>query len=360
MGALCQSESDGEPVTAVSDFTPARRPSLGQALPKIPVKIEGCGVSITLKAGPHVRWHKLLDKWKSCFPDPLSAPMAWPCIAKVGGEEIRISSIQESISRTIGPERLISLDSEESIVHVMVGTTTASSPTEEVDVAPPNSVEEMSSGPPKAGEEVDMDPPKRVEETTLDPPKAEEGKLDEPFKEEITRITDKQEEVSRSIKVVIESKYAKKKTKLNVSSNCQISRLIRKWTEASGVRIDPDKFILVFEGHIHLDREKSLLESLKSHLERGEETRVTLEALLEQEAVKRSSQTPSSSTQKKRRPEKSESESLQEAELEFWSQMKAAKSEGLGDLIRPEEGDNEWEDDDEALAIALSLSEVPP
>ena len=357
MAELCQSESDGEPVTSVSEVTPARRPSLGQALPKIPVKIEGWGVSITLKAGPHVRWHKLLDKWKSCFPDPLSAPMAWPVIVNVGEEEVRVSSIQESISRTIGPERLERLGDDIAFVFVSVGRPEKM---DSDDVSPPVHEHEQN-----AGSEESADPtPGTLESVDLQD-------LEIHTTEFPSVKVRSPEEPSRSIKVVIESQYSKKKAKLNVSSNCLISRLIRKWTEASGIRIDPDKFGLVLNGETVLCLDKTLGECLPC----GDSERVNLEAKLTQElkgnsppktARKRMERSPKSpQTRKSRKKESAEptppttvNNRSQQAEFEFWSQ---AKSQGLStELVMPTSpnGEEEWADDEEALAIALSLSEL--
>jgi hypothetical protein len=357
MDSLCQSESEGEPVTAVTDATPARRPSLGEALPKILIRLEGCGITITLKAGPHVRLHKLLDKWKSCFPDPLSAPMAWPVSVFVGDEEIRVSSIQDSISRIIGPDRISRLSEDVDVVMISVGKP------EGTDVAPPQP-EELTSDP-------------FVPENS----KSEEDKLsmtgnrssaatgsENVVQEEEKPKSCPSDRTAYTVRMLIDSKFAKKKCKMNVSSNCIVSRLIRKWTEAANVSIDPTKFVLFHEAGRSLDLSLSLHEALlQVGLVASEiEGRVNLEALLESEA-RPTKNSPEGRKRRKKEPEEEpilESPKLsfreQEAQLEFWSQMKSARSEGLEPHVFEEDQDqaSEWEDDDMALAIALSLSET--
>jgi len=360
MGSLCQSESDGEPVTAVTDRTPARRPSLGEALPKIPLRLEGCGVSVTLKAGPHVRLHKLLDKWKSCFPDPVSAPMAWPVVLTVTGEEIRVASIQDSISRAIGPDRLAKLADDDGTIMVKIGVASADEspeqPAEDFDVAPPEPAAPQKEVPKEPEGPIEEKRPEQDKKPDIRPKVVSPEKQDGPVPKA----------VSRTLKVVVESKFSRKKCKLNVSSNCVVSRLIRKWVEAAGVTVDPEKFLLTIESSKVLNAELTIQEALAKlgMDELDSEGRVNLTALLASELKSLNSPTPKRKKQKQAEEEildvpTSMSMKDQEAELEFWSQIKAAKSEGLDPtMLGDPQDEEEWQDDDEALAIALSLSEL--
>lgn len=356
LGSLCQSESDGEPVTAVTDCTPARRPSLGEALPKIPLRLQGCGVSVSLKAGPHVRLHKLLDKWKSCFPDPISAPMAWPVVLAIGEEEVRVTSIQDSISRAIGPDRLSKLADDDGLIVVTIGM--SNKPHDETDVAPPQPEGESEQSCLSPDKIQTFDNPQKAEVsvtpgTIVEPPIAVAKKpiTLTPFnpapnnpvsitKKDTPKTVFKSEsnkgppEHSLTIKVVVESDLSsQKKCKLNVSSNCVVSRLIRKWAEAAKVTVDPSTVVFCIDGHVALSREVSLHEALALHGRAVDsETRLTLQAV--QPRSKRKDMTPLAARD-------------QEAELEFWSQTKALKLE-----VQRKGG---WQEDDEALQFALSL-----
>ena len=340
MGSLCQSESDGEPVRNVTESTPARRPSLSDALPRIPIKLEGCGVSITLKAGPHVRWTKVLAKWSACFPSQASAPLAWPVVATVGETRIPISSIQESISRSIGPELLAAVSDDDPAIIVTVGQADREDVVE--DVVPPQATATEA-------EPVVSEPgPSTVEPVPQDA---------------VEEVVDKK---SRSVKIVIESKLVGKRIKLNVSSGCAVERLIRKWLEASKSTINAELVDLVYNEEV-LERTKSLHDVLPE--DTPVDQRVELRADLNVEASpkrKRSKRdslpTPPTAVPAATRSTSSTTEDdwrrkEQEGELLYWQQRREAEKEGLRDFVDDES--EEWVDDDEALAIALSLSELP-
>ena len=311
LDSLCQPNSGDEHEVVVNEATPARRPSLAESLPRIPIRIEGCGICITLKAGPHVRWTKLLSKWSSCFADSGTAPMAWPVTVRLGGsdESIPLTSIQESISKSIGPDNLTRVSEEDPALVVTVGQQKV----EEEDVI----------GPPPS--ECILPPPPPVKQ-------AEAEKPDQ-------------------IKVMITSSFGqegkKRKLKLNVSSNCLVSRLIRKWIEAlkSEDKIEPDTIELCLGNGVALDRSKVLSEALSGDV--SEDGRYQVEAKLQ---VKKTM----SSSPKRRRDATS-----QEVELMYWKQMKTAEAEGIGAelLAEEEKSSGSFVDDEEALAIALSLSE---
>jgi hypothetical protein len=336
MSSLCQSESEGEPVTNVSEATPVRRPSLGDALPKIPIRLEGYGVSVSLRAGPHVRWHKVLEKWKACFSDSLNAPMAWPIVASIGGELVKICSIQESISRSVGPERLARVAEEDPAILLFIGSQSSSStePIDEADVCPPLQDGDAAQATATADDAPELKDAEPVEEVPSGPPE------------------------SFSIKIVIESEISNKKLKLNVSSNCTVARLLSKWTDAAQIKIDPSKFYLATLEDEDLDPSKTLREALgsRAHADGG---RVHLVASLspksspkKRKKIKREAPTPPTAVPAEERPESVQG---QQAQLEYWSQAKAA---GLSVDILKESDEEEWEEDEEALAIALSLSEI--
>jgi hypothetical protein len=246
--------------------------------------------------------------------------MAWPVVIQFNGEDIPITSIQESISRSVGPERLVSIADEDAALVVKIGK--GASPADPIeDVLPPEPIHQEE--PPM--EDIEESPPLAV-------PK---------------------ESPSFPVKVLIESEIGQKKLKLNVSSNCQVSRLIRKWTEAAKIKIDPAMFELIHADGKVLDSACQLGEALRIAAD-SHPDRVGLVGRLIT-----AHQSPAKKSKKARKeevitpPTAAPSCSLkeQEAELEYWTQIRAAG-------IPSDSLEDEWEDDDEALAIALSLSEL--
>jgi hypothetical protein len=163
----------------------------------------------------------------------------------------------------------------------------------------------------------------------------------------------KQAEVDKSdqIKMMITSALGglegkKRKLKLNVSSNCLVSRLIRKWIEAlkSEVQIEPNAIDLFRRNGVAMDRSKILSEALSGEV--CEEERYHVEAKV------RVNETIAS-------PKRRRESTSQEVEVMYWKQMQTAEAEGIAaDLLAEEEEScGSFVDDEEALAIALSLSE---
>ena len=342
LGSLCESESDGEPVTNVTESTPARRPSLTEALPRISMLVEGCGQSVSLKAGPHVRWAKILTRWSSRFPDSATAPMAWPLVATVGSERIAIKSIQESISRSLGPDLLRSISDKDPAVVLTVGQVDRHDPVE--DVAPP------------------------FPDISAVKPEPEPEPVADVVEQEPVRI----EKQRRSVKVLILSKLGAKRTKLNVSSDCLVGRLIQKWLECSRSTINADLVDLFYAGSL-MDPAKALHDVLPSRLSPDE--RVELKAKLNIESTpkpkkNRTESVPTPPTAAPKTPPApgrlvtqataSTSSDLraveQEKQLLYWAQKRNAESADLTQFIDSESDD--YEDDEVALAMALSLSEV--
>ena len=321
LDSLCQPGSEDDSPRIMKETTPVRRPSLAESLPRIPIRIEGGGVIITLKAGPHVRWTKLLSKWSECFSVSGTAPMAWPVSVRLGGsdEVISVTSIQESISRSIGPEHLSRVSEEDPALIVTVGQQQQTGVRVVEDVVPPETL---------------VLPMAPLEQVAV--PKKEEGGV-------------QAAKGSEQIRVVIKSVLTSKKLKLNVSGNCLVSRLIRKWTEAlKSERIDPAAVELFFQGEL-VDSAKVLTEVLVKELKESE--RYDLEAVPKNSCVT-SSTTPVTKRKKQRRDPMGRE---QEAEFEFWKQLRLAQAQGLDSFI--EEGEEEYVEDEEALAVALSLSE---
>jgi hypothetical protein len=257
--------------------------------------------------------------------------MAWPVSVRLGGsdEVISVTSIQESISRSIGPEHLSRVSEEDPALIVTVGQQQQTGVRVVEDVVPPETLV------------LPMAPLEQVTD-----PKKEEGQV-------------QTAKGSEQIRVVIKSVLTSKKLKLNVSGNCLVSRLIRKWTEAlKSERIDPAAVDLFFRGEL-VDSAKVLTEVLVGELKESE--RYDLEAVPKNSSVT-SSTTPVTKRKKQRRetpptaaPVESEVGREQEAELEFWKQLRLAQAQGLDSFI--DEGEEEFVEDEEALAVALSLSE---
>lgn len=336
LGSLCQSDSDENAGLPPREVRPARRPSLSDAMPRIMVQVQGCGVSMSVRVGPHVRWTKILAKWSSAFPDPSVAPMAWPVIVEIEGtSRIPITSIQESISRTLGPELLVEVSDREPAFIVTIGQLDRVDPVEEADVTPPIA-------------------------PTIDDPVVEAEPFTEPLPETLEETTEPTETVSNgTIRVKVEAPFVTKALKLNVSSGCLVSRLVRKWIQALKSNINPEVIVFHYNGS-PLDGNKKLSEVLPSRVDE----RVIFQAHVagseaspqkKQKKLKRQERTPPTTAPKKPRSDEQSSSSEvvsdQVEQLLYWQHIKDAGIAGAS------EGSDEIEDDDLALAIALSLSE---
>ena len=354
MSSLCQSESDDNAIPTIAESTPARRPSLSESLPRIPLKVQGCGVTITVKVGPHVRWTKILARWTAAFPDKSAAPMAWPVVLEIeDGTRIPISSIQESISRSIGPDILSAISETDSALVVTVGQTDrVDDPIEEdVDVPPPVTSHPVIADAPSA-----VTTPVLPEEPTASPPPA-------------------MPEFPKVLKIKIESILVTKSLKLNVSSGCAVGRLVRKWIEALRSTINPEIIDLRLADGNLLDREEKLSSVIP--FDQVVDGKVTLNAVVRgdtsppkkqrtKKSLERGSRTPPTTAAKKVREshdEENPSSTSQMEELLYWQQMKSVRDsaevdEGVRRLVLADDAnEHELEDDDLALALALSLSE---
>lgn len=336
LGSLCQSDSDENAGLPPREMTPARRPSLTDAMPRIMVQVQGCGVSMSVRVGPHVRWTKILAKWASAFPDPSVSPMAWPVTVETGGtSHIPITSIQESISRTLGPELLVEVSDREPAFIVTVGQLNRVNPVEEADVTPSIA-------------------------SAIDDPVVEAGPDIEPLPETFEEIAGQTEKATNgTIRVKVEASFVTNALKLNVSSGCLVSRLVRKWIQALKSNINPEVIVFHYNGR-PLDGNKKLSEVLPSCVDE----RVIFQAHVagseaspqkEPKKPKRQERTPPTTAPKRPRSDEqsssSEVVSEQVEQLLFWQHIKDAGIAGTSEIS------DENEDDDLALAIALSLSE---
>lgn len=321
--SLCQPESGDEAPVNVYDSTPSRRPSISEALPRIPIRIEGGGVTINLKAGPHVRWTKLLSKWSACFVESGGSPMAWPVNVRLGGSDktFSLTSIQESISKSVGPEDLFRVSDHDPALFVSIGQVSKA----ELDVEPPLAQSETRNT--------------LEEESVLESEKTEVQKSDQ-------------------IRVLVTSSLVSRKLKLNVSGKCLVSRLIRKWLEALKSDMDPRSIELFYNGSL-LDPEKALWDAIGAQQE-GDGVRYEITAVpkMEESPKRKKTKHRNEETPPTAAPTNTnECEKEQQLELEYWKQLKFAEAEGLGSFL-DNEIDSNYIDDEEALAMALSLSEA--
>jgi hypothetical protein len=347
MGSLCQSPSDDEIQGNISSHV-TRRSSIGSSLPKIPIRVEGSGVVVNMKVGPHVRWTKILAKWTSSFPSLDSAPLAWPVRIDIEGvESLMIASIQESISRSIGPELLEQVSERNPALIVRVGKFDRTDPIEDVtqpaDVLVQDGLAECQSEPSP------------LVESKSDSPTEKRDQEPDPIEDVPMETT---ASGSRVMRIKVESKLVTKPLKLNVSSNCTVSRLIRKWSQALKSTINSDIIDLMLPNGRVLDLEMTLSQALPG-IDPG---RIVLEAIvrgsLEEDSPPKTKR--KRSRKQERTPPTTAAKSIssapdldsQQEELLFWQQVRKTGDDGLAQVAA-----SDFEDDELAIAIALSLSE---
>jgi hypothetical protein len=327
--SLCHSEDDVRGPPHTDSSIPVRRNSISEGLAPIPIVVEGSGIVVKMRVKPHVRWTKILAKWSAAFTgDP---PMAWPISIRIPSDSTSIpcKSIQESISRTLGPELLGSVLDKDPALIIAVGGSLMERSEPHTDVVPPIfpilSTTEAQS--------VTIEEPCKIETGIVDPT---------PVPTESTEKPD----TKRTYKIRIESVIFKKPIKMSVSGGCSVSRLIRKYLDAlkQTDNINPDIVSLSYSGKMIEGLDLTMSGMFGDSCEG-----IVIEAL-----VGKPNATP-----KRRRRQSSEGrsssvksrkiESEQANELAYWEQVRSVRKD-------PNREDEDDDDDDLALAIALSLS----
>jgi hypothetical protein len=269
---------------------------------------------------------KILNKWSSTFEKQSEAPMAWPVVINipagpdgVPGEVIHLKSIQESISRTIGPDLMAHVSGLDPSLIVHVGKDAI--PESDEDVSPPDLV--------PVDPTVNLPP----EPTTTAPPAPEQVPVSS-FPEK-----------SR-IKFLIVTPTQPKGVKMAVSTECTMDRLIRKIIEATGMRETVFSMELQYEGKPLTPPDSKLGECLRDVSSSSD--RLTLQLLEKASRTpakpRRVASTSPGSKKRRSNSDTDEISSAQKKEFEYWQSGKKSR-------------DEEYEDDDLAMAIALSLSE---
>ncbi len=328
-GSLCQSDEDNPSSLAFPSSSSQRRRTLGDSLPQIHLVIEGHGRSVVLRVKPHVRWMKVLSRWTSTFENPNEAPMAWPVVITVPStdsslapDKLVLRSIQESISRTVGPELLARLVGREPGLILHVGQPVVSLE-EEPDVTPPDCLMSDTA----------------VVIHTVRPPT--EDNFPEPVlaAPDPPLISTSSVPLKQRFKLLIQSDRHPKGVKMAVSGDCTVERLIRKFGEATSTKLSDGINMQLLLDNTILQKNLRLQECLPSEflVERGTLILDTEHAASPATVKKRKSCTPLA-----------DFNAAQFDEMEYWSSAKKNKK-------TPET----YEDDELALAIALSLSEQP-
>ena len=325
-GSLCQSEDESNPVPQKSHPN-VRRKSLSEGLAPISIVVEGNGVLVKMRVKPHVRWTKVLSKWSANFEG--EAPMAWPVFIHIPDQfsSIPCKSIQESISRTLGPELLETVSDKDPAFTVKVGG--ESPPPEEptsCDVEPPV-IPEIPAIQTETNEDIqEPQVPANSTSATLAVPD-----------------TSVPPNTKTTYKIRIESEVFKKTIKMSVSGGCTISRLIRKYLEALKQQdlINPEI--------VHLSYLDKPIESLGLPVaEIFDDTCVLLTAFIGSQ--KSTPKRRRSSEKQTSQDEQMESESISEQaqEIAYWEQVRSVRK-GVADQV-------DIDEEDLALAIAMSLS----
>jgi hypothetical protein len=340
--SLCGSGDERANTDSSNQVNVNRRKSISDGLAPIPIVVEGNGVSVKMRVKPHVRWTKVLAKWTAAFEG--DAPMAWPVLVRIPSREssMACNSIQESISRTLGPELLAEVSDNDPALIVLVGNKLGVTEDSNYDVVPPvvpNLPVSVSDVPLKVVTQENGDP-------APVPP--------EPVAPEPAVILPTESDLKRTYKIRIESNVFKKPIKMSVSGGCTVSRLIRKYLEAlkqSDV-INPKTVRLSYEG-------KPLVDLTMSQILQNITENVLMEAFVVNERSLETTPTPKrqrrkSSSDNKRstssKTSKLEDETEQQAQqLAYWEQVHSVRKN-----IQASEDDEE--DEDLALALALSLS----
>jgi len=337
--SLCQSgDEHAKPKQDESNVDVARRKSLTDGLPQLPILVEGSGISIKMKVRPHVRWTKVLAKWTGSFEDPNSAPMAWPVSVSLPDQNVtvQIKSIQESISRTLGPELIQVVADKDPALIVSVGVHVVE---ENEDVTQP------------------VDTVADVPAPLDDPPLLETVENDMQLKDIPAAAVQQSTPSPTTYKLRIENQTSKI-IKLSVSAGCLISRLTRKYIEALK-QTSPDSMgtRLAIKGHSgeFLDSEKTVGELFGSL----QMDNLVLEAITgspKENPTPKTSRKNSIETSKKRRRNQELGDVAEQAEaLAYWEQVNSVRKATRRSSSGNDEDEAE-DDDDLALAIGLSLS----
>lgn len=328
--SLCHTDEERDGQRPTGNNTRARRNSISEGLVPIPIVVEGSGVTVKMRVKPHVRWTKILSKWSAEFErDP---PMAWPIMIHVPSDDSSFpcKSIQESISRTLGPELLERVLEKDPGLIVVVGEQNRRDP--DLDVSPP--VFPMPSSEAQCVEDVKMPEP-------------------EPKSADLCAVSDPPKSIpldtKKTYKIRIESEVFKKPVKMSVSGGCSVSRLIRKYLEAlkQTDTINPDIVSISYLGKPMEKLDNRLSDIL------GESTEgVVVEAFIGKVSATPKRRRRQSSSEGRSNSSKSRKiESEQSSELAYWEQVRSVRK----DTSTPNDDDDE-DDEDLALAIALSLS----
>lgn len=330
--SLCHSEDERTSPRASESNSRARRNSISEGLVPIPIVVEGCGVVVKMRVKPHVRWTKIISKWTAAFEK--EPPMAWPILIRIPSDESSFpcKSIQESISRTLGPELLEKVSDKDPALIVVIGEIPTVTRESESDVSPP----------------VFLDLPSVPEATVAhqDPVPAPIDPLPVPD------VADAVVDVKRTYKIRIESEIFKKPVKMSVSGGCSVSRLIRKYLEAlkQTDTINPDIVSVSYLGNPIEKLDDKLTDIFGDDGSDG----IVMEAFVGKSSGtpkrrRRQSSAEGASTSSKARKIESEEQSH---ELAYWEQVRSVRKSGC-----ISDHDNEEDDDEDlALAIALSLS----
>ena len=330
-GSLCQSEDDSNPIPQKSQPN-VRRKSLSEGLAPISIVVEGNGVTVKMRVKPHVRWTKVLSKWSGNFEG--EAPLAWPVFIHIPDQvsSIPCKSIQESISRTLGPELLETVSEKDPAFIVKVGGV---SEQVNIDVEPPviSDIPSISTDMKEVIEEPNVDAPAHTASISAPIPPAPP---DSP-----APLNTK-----RTYKIRIESEVFKKTIKMSVSGGCTVSRLIRKYLEALKQQdiINPEIVHLLYLG--------KCIETLDISIgEIFDDSTIVLTASIgtQKSTPKRRRKSSEKSTTISTQDETMESESISEQaqEISYWEQVKSVRKSGPNDEV---------DDEELALAIAMSLS----